>query len=82
MDNAIAPGCSEMCDGEIDDYVDGAGIINDDGPEWGAEGKVDIVVREKQININNEIYYVMYSSKNKTPTMPDKTNKTLIHISF
>ena len=43
-----------------------------------AEGKVDIVAKEKQINANNKIYYAIHLSENRTPTMPDKTNKTPI----
>ena len=60
--------------------VDGAETIDDNRPK-SAEGKVDIVAKEKQTNTNSKIYYVMHSSKNRTPMMLDKINNTLLLIS-
>lgn len=66
---------------KISTCVDSAGTINDNGPGM-AKNKIEIVAKENQTDVDSEVYYAMHSSKNKTPIMPNKTNKTLIPISF
>lgn len=80
MGDATKPSCNEVSDAETGACINGAGTMDDNGL-GGAESKVNIVAKEKQIDINSEIYYIMYSSKNRTPTISDKTNKILILIS-
>ena len=80
VSDAIRPGCSEMGGVNTDACVNRAKTIDDNGP-GGTKGEVDIVRREKQIDANSEIYYVMHLNKNGTLTTPNKTNKTLILIS-
>lgn len=77
--DATRPGCSKVVGAKTGTYVDSAGTIDDNRPIK-AEDKIDIIVREKQTDVNSEIYYIMHLSENKTPTMPDKTNKTSILI--
>lgn len=80
MSNATGLGCSEVGNAKTDICLDGAGRTDNDGPEE-AEGKLDIIVREKQTNANGEIYHAIHPSKNATLIMPNKTNNTLILIS-
>ena len=80
MGDATGPSCSELGGAKTSACVDAARTMDDDGPR-GVEGEVDIVAREKQTDADSEIYYAMHLSKNGTPTMPDKTYKTLILIS-
>ena len=80
MHDTTGPGCSKVGSVETGACMDNTRTINDDKSE-GVEGKVDIVVKEKQIDANSNIYYAMHLGENKTPTTPDKTNKTLILIS-
>lgn len=47
----------------IDSAGIGAGTIDDDGL-GGVERKIDIVAKEKQININIEIYYIPKQEEN------------------
>ena len=81
MDNNTRPGYSEVGNAETGACVDGAGIMDNNWPGE-PEGKVDIIVREKQTDANSEIYYAMHPSENKISTTPDKTNKIHILISF
>ena len=78
--NATGPSCGKVGGAKTAACVDGAGTMDDDRP-GGVEGEVDIVAREKQTDADSEIYYAMHPSKNKTPMMPDKTNKTPTLIS-
>lgn len=81
MSDAIRPDCSKMRDTETSACIDNAGTMDNNGPKR-AKDKVNIVARKKQTDANNKIYYAMHLSKNRTLTMPDKTNKTPILISF
>lgn len=47
--------------------VNSAGITDDEGLER-MEGKVDIVIRKKQIDANNEIYYIPKQAQNLNNT--------------
>lgn len=80
MGNAIGLGCSEVHGAETGVCIDSTGTMDNDKPGK-VEGKIDIIARKKQTNPNSEIYYTMHLSKNRTPTMPDKTNKTLLLFS-
>ena len=80
MGDATRPGCNEVSGTKTGVFVDGVGTIDDNEPRE-AEGEIDIIAREKQTDTNSEIYYAMHPSKNKTPTTPNKTNKTVILIS-
>ena len=80
MGDVTVPGYSEVGGGENDACVDEAETMDDNGSE-GAEGEVDIIAKEKQTNADSKIYYAIHTSKNKTSTTPDKTNKTPILIS-
>lgn len=79
INDVIGPGYNKVGSAKTGACVDGAGIIDDDRPE-GIESKVNIVAREKQADVNGEIYYAMHLSKNGTATMSNKTNKIFILI--
>lgn len=77
----IGPGYNEVGNAETSvSYIDDDGTIKDDRPGE-VEGKVNIVARENQTDVNSEIYYAMHLGKNKTPTTLDMTNKAFIMIS-
>ena len=81
MGNATRPGCSEMGGGGTGACVDSTETINDNRLRK-AEGEIDIIARKKQTDAKSEIYYAMHLSKNRISITPDKTNKSLILISF
>ena len=81
MGDATGSGCSELGGAETSACVDSVRTIDNNRPA-GAKGKVDIVAREKQIDTDSEIYYVIYPTENGTSTTSDKTNKTPILIIF
>lgn len=80
MGDATRPSYNKVGSAQTGGYVDDARRMNNNGPRE-AMGKIDIVAREKQIDANSKIYYVMYPSENKIPTMRNKTNKIPILIS-
>lgn len=61
--DATNPGYSKVGNTETSAYVNSARTIDDNRPK-GAERKVDIIARKKQINANSKMYYAMKLSKN------------------
>lgn len=61
-------------------YMDGIEKIVNNRPRR-AKNKIEIIAGKKQTIANNEIYYVMHLSENKTPTTSDQTNRSAILIS-
>lgn len=80
MGNVIKLGYSEVRSAETDVCVRSAEKIDNNRPRR-AKNKVLIIVGEKQINADSEIYYAMRPSENGTLIMQNKTNKTPIFIS-
>lgn len=66
MGDATGLGCSE-----VDGTETGAGTMDDDGP-GGAEGKVDIVAREKRTDADSEIYYAPEQERNPDDARQDQ----------
>lgn len=80
ISDTIGPCCSKIGGAKTSTCVDNAGTMNNNGLGE-TEGEVDIVAKEKQIDTNSEIYYVIHPSENGTSITPDKINKTLILMS-
>lgn len=60
--------------------MDGAGTINDNRSKR-TKGKIDMIVRERQIDANSEIYYAIPSSENGISTCQTRKAISITHLS-